>query len=96
MDKIKDIKARQAKVEVEAEVTEVGQVREFSKFGKVGKVCNAKIKDDSGEISLTLWNDEIDKVKVGSKIRISNGYVGEWQGERQLSAGKFGKIEIIN
>ena len=96
MDKIKDLKPRQPKVEVEAEVIELSPIREFSKFDKVGRVCNAKIKDDSGEITLTLWNDEIEKVKVGSKIKISNGYVGEWQGERQLSAGKFGKLEIIN
>ena len=96
MEKIKDLKPRQAKVNIEAEVIELSTIREFSKFGKVGKVCNAKIKDDSGEITLTLWNDEIEKVKVGSKIKISNGYVGEWQGERQLSAGKFGKLEIIN
>jgi len=96
MDKIKDLKPRQAKVDIEAEVAELGPVREFSKFGKTGRVCNAKIKDDSGEIILTLWNDEIDKIKVGSKIKISNGYVGEWQGERQLSAGKFGKLEILD
>ena len=93
---IKNLKANSGNVDIVAKVASKEQPRAFEKFGKTGKVCNAKIKDDSGEISLTLWNDEIDKVKVGSKIRISNGYVGEWQGERQLSAGKFGKIEIIN
>jgi len=59
-------------------------------------VCNAKIKDDSGEITLTLWNDEIEKVNVGNKIKIFNGYVNEWQGILQLTVGKFGKLEIIS
>ncbi len=95
MDKIKDLKPNQGKVNIEAEVVEVGQVREFSKFGKPGRVANAKIKDDSGTITLTLWNDEIEKVKKGSKVRITNGYVGEWQGEKQISAGKFGQLEIL-
>ena len=95
MNKIKDLKVGQNKVEIEAEVVDMQPVREFSKFGKVGKVCNAKVKDDSGEITLTLWNDEIDKIKKCSKIKISNGYVTEWQGERQLSAGKFGKLEVL-
>ena len=95
MDKIKDLYAKQGKVEIEATVKELGQIREFNKFGKTGKVCNAKIEDDSGSITLTLWNDEIEKIKAGSKIKITNGYVSEWQGEKQISAGKFGKLEII-
>ena len=95
MDLIKDLKPRQGKVEVEAEVVEVSPPREFNKFGKVGRVANAKIKDDSGTITLTLWNEEIEKVKVGSRIKITNGYVSEWQGEKQLSAGRFGQLEIL-
>lgn len=93
---IKDISSNQGKIEIEATVKEVGPIREFSKFGKVGKVCNAKLEDSSGIISLTLWNEEIEKIKQGSKIKIINGYVKEWQGEKQLSAGKFGKIEILD
>ena len=46
-------------------------------------------------MTLTLWNEEIEKVKLGLKIRITNGYVSEWQGEKQISAGRYGKIEII-
>src|SRR3989344_41470 len=92
---IVDLKPRQGKIEIVAEVTEKGDVREFNKFGKTGRVCNAKIKDSSGEITLTLWNDDIDNVNVGDKIRIENGYVSEWQGELQLTTGKFGKLEIL-
>ncbi|MBI5391488.1 hypothetical protein HZB00_00640 [Candidatus Woesearchaeota archaeon] len=95
MDKIKDLKSNQGKVNIEAEVIDIGNVREFAKFGKVGRVANAKIKDDSGEITLTLWNEEIDKVKKGDKIRITNGYVGEWQGTKQLSAGRYGQLEVM-
>ena len=94
--KINELKAKQGKVDIEAEVTEIGTVREFTKFGKIGRVCNAKIKDDSGEITLTLWNDEVEKIKQGTKNKVTNGYVSEWQGERQLSAGKFGNLETIN
>ena len=92
---ISELKARQGKVELEAEITQKGEVRTFDKFGKQGRVCNATIKDDSGEMKLTLWNDEIDTVKVGDKIKISNGYVNEFQGEKQLSAGRFGKLEVV-
>lgn len=94
--KIEELKLKQGNVNIEGEVTEIGAVREFSKFGKIGKVCNAKIKDDSGEIQLTLWNDQIEKVKTGDKIRIANGYVSERQGEKQLMTGKFGTLDILN
>jgi replication factor A1 len=91
---IKDLKPRQGSIEVVGEVIEKGEVREFEKFGKKGRVCNAKIKDATGEIALTLWNEQIDQVNVGDTVHIINGYVNEWQGEPQLTSGKFGTIEV--
>jgi len=32
---------------------------------------------------------------VNQKIKISNGYVKEWNGELQLSAGKYGRLEVL-
>jgi replication factor A1 len=92
---IKDLQARQGDVEIVAEVVDKAQPRTFDKFGKQGRVCNAKIKDSTGVVTLTLWNDDIDKINVGDKIKISKGYVSEWQGELQLGAGKFGTIEVV-
>ena len=54
--------------------------REINKIGRKLRVANAKIKDDSGSITLVLWNEQIDTVKAGGKIKIENGYVNEWQG----------------
>jgi len=92
---ISELQPKQGKVDVIVEVVSKEEPRTFEKFGKSGRVCNAKVKDDSGEVKLTLWNDEIDKVNVGEKIQIKNGYVNEWQGELQLTAGKFGSIEKV-
>ena len=94
--KISEIKPRQGKIDIEAEVVEVNEPKEFEKFGQKGRVANATIKDDSGEIKLTLWNDDIDKVKAGDKIKIINGYCNEFQGEKQLTAGRFGKLEVMS
>ena len=92
---IKDLKIRQGSVELIVDIVDVGEPREFDKFGKTGRVATAVAKDDTGDIKLTLWNDDIDKVKPGDKVKISNGYVSEWQGEPQLTTGKFGKLEVI-
>jgi replication factor A1 len=92
--KISELQPRQGKVELTAVVIEVGEPRAFNKFGKEGKVANATIKDDGGQMVLTLWNEQVDQVAVGDTVTISNGYVGEWQGEMQLSTGKYGKLEV--
>jgi len=92
---IKELKAKQGNVDLIVQIVEKQSVREFQKFGKPGRVCNAKVKDESGEVTLTLWNEDIDKVKVGDQIHITNGWVGDWQGELQLSTGRFGKLEVV-
>ncbi|MBS3107157.1 hypothetical protein J4419_05875 [Candidatus Woesearchaeota archaeon] len=92
---IKDLQARQGNVNLTLEIVEKAAPREFEKFGKKGRVCNAKAKDDSGSITLTLWNDDVDTVNVGDKVQIENGWVSEWQGELQLGTGKFGKLTVV-
>ena len=93
---VKDIQPRQGKIDIELKILTLEEAREFDKFGKKLRVCNAVAEDESGEkIKLTLWNDEIDKVNVGDKVKITNGYCSEFQGERQLTAGKFGQLEVL-
>ncbi len=92
---IKDLKPKQGNVDIIVDVVDVGIPREFEKFGKPGKVATAIAKDETGDIKLTLWNEDIDKVKAGDKIHLMNGYVNEWQGEMQLTTGRLGKIEVV-
>ena len=92
---IKDLKIRQGNVDIIVDIVDVGEAREFEKFGRAGKVATAVGKDDTGDIKITLWNDQIDKIKAGDQGHITNGYVSEWQGEPQLTTGKFGKLEVV-
>ena len=92
---IKDLKPKMGNVDVIADVVDVGDPREFNKFGKPGRVSTAIAKDETGDIKLTLWNEDIDKVKAGDKIHLTNGYVNEWQGEMQLTTGRLGKLEVV-
>lgn len=92
---IKDLKPRQGNVDITIDIVDVGMPREFQKFGKPGKVATAIAKDETGDIKLTLWNEDIEKVNAGDKIHLSNGYVNEWQGEMQLTTGRMGKLEVV-
>lgn len=93
--KISDLKPNQGNVDITAEVVDKEEPRTFEKFGKAGRVCNLKIKDESGEVKLTLWNEDIDKVNEGDTIHLQNGWCSEYKSEKQLSTGKFGKVDII-
>ena len=92
---IKDLKPRQGNVDIILDIVNVDSPREFQKFGKPGKVANAIGKDGTGEVKVTLWNDDIGRVSAGDKIQITNGYVNEWQGELQLTTGRMGKLEVV-
>ena len=92
---VKDLEARQGNVDLVLEIVEKSEPREFEKFGKTGRVCNCKGKDETGTITMPLWNADVDPVNVGNKVHITNGWVSEWQGELQLSTGKFGKLEVV-
>ena len=93
--KISELQSGQGKIDIEVEIVSVDEPREFNKFGRTGKVANAKAKDDSGEITMSLWNEQCDLVKPGMKVKIINGWCSEYQGEKQLSTGKFGRLEVV-
>jgi replication factor A1 len=91
---VKDLKPNSAIDSLEVEVVSVDGPREFTSFRGSGKVANAKVKDATGEVRLTLWNEEINLISQGAKIRIENGWTKEYKGELQIGAGKFGKIVV--
>ncbi|MBC8500857.1 MAG: hypothetical protein ISS25_02270 [Nanoarchaeota archaeon] len=93
--KINELQSRQQVDEISVEVVEIGPVREFQKFGEAGRVASATVKDSSGQTTMTLWNDQVDLVKPGDKIKLENGYVNEWQGEIQLTTGRKGTIKKL-
>jgi len=94
--RISELGINQGNVEVEGTITNIGGTRSFSKFGKFMSVCEAILTDDSGAIKLSLWNDDVSRFKSGDRIKLTNGFVNEFQGEKQLTTGKFGRIEKLN
>ncbi|PIX44543.1 DNA-binding protein, partial [archaeon CG_4_8_14_3_um_filter_38_5] len=47
-----------------------------------------------GEIKLTLWGEQISKVREGDEVSISGAYITEFQGELQLNVPKKGLLEV--
>ena len=93
--KISELNTGQGSVNVEVVVKSKAPVRTFNKYGKDLRVANAVVSDESGEINMSLWNNDIELVNVNDTIKIVNGYVSEFNGIKQLSCGKYGKIEVV-
>lgn len=95
----KDLKDKTKVDELVLTIIEKKEPREFqSKWsGASGRVCDAVGQDDNGDtITVTLWNDDIEKVEVNSKIKITNGWTSSYKNSLQVSAGKYGKLEVIS
>jgi ssDNA-binding replication factor A large subunit len=94
--KISELKAGTGNVNVSGEITTKEEARDvITKFGKKLRVASATLQDDSGEIVLSLWGEDADKFAAGDKVTVENGWVSEYKGNAQLSAGKFGKIAKV-
>ena len=92
---IKDLQPGQGSVNIKLTIKSIEDTKIINKYGRDLKLRNALATDGEDEIKLTLWNEDTEKVKIGDIINITNGYVGEFKGEKQLTSGKFGKIEVI-
>ncbi|MGC8571964.1 MAG: DNA-binding protein [Candidatus Micrarchaeia archaeon] len=94
--KINELKAGANNVTITAIVSKKDDAREVTtKYGKRLQVANIVLKDETGEIAMSLWGNDINTVNVGDKVEVSNAYVNEFKGNPQLSTGKFGKIRVI-
>jgi len=99
--KISELKPFQKNVYIKnVEIIEAGEVEEYDMKGKPTKICNGKLRDDTGEISFSAWNETNAKTlseakKEGKRIDILNCYCKEYEGKLQLSTGFFGKIKKL-
>ena len=93
--KISELKEGQSNVNVKGKVIRKEDTKLVeTRFGKK-RVCNFELEDDSGSITLVLWEDQIDEINVGDYVEITNGYVNKFRGKLQLNVGKFGKISKV-
>ena len=67
-----------------------------TKYGASKTVCGAFLKDETGEVRLTLWDIDVERIQNGYTIKIRNGYARPFRGEKYLSSGFYGSIHIIS
>lgn len=95
--KINEIQDGARSVNVEANVIAKSDVREVkSRYtSETYRVADATLEDETGTIKLTLWNEDIDRVRVDDRVKIENGYTKSFRGEVQLNSGKYGTLTVL-
>ncbi len=92
---ISQVQNMRDKINTKGTVKSKGEVRNVNmRAGGTIDVCDAILSDDSGEIKLTLWGEDIGKVNEGDTIVIKNGYTNSFKGEVSLTKGKFGEMLV--
>ena len=97
MTSINQLRSGMTKLDtVEGTIESISEPRTVNlKAGGQAQVADAILKDDSGQIKLTLWDAQIKMVKAGSKVTIENGYINSFKGENSLNVGKYGKLNVV-
>jgi ssDNA-binding replication factor A large subunit len=91
--KIKDLKVGMEDVNIEATIDFVGESRGRG-FGE-DPFALGFLKDDTGEIKVTFWGEDIKLAKPGKKVRIIRAGIGEFREQLQVYPDKQRGIEFI-
>jgi replication factor A1 len=94
--KIGDLKVGMKRVSLKAEMLEIPKSRiVYTRYGTTACVSNALIRDETGSMKMSLWNQQIDMVHKGDVVDVKNGEVAWFSGERQLRLGRSGSLSVI-
>jgi len=91
--KVNELKDKTPVDEITLKIVSKEEAREVK--GGALKVCNCTGEDDTGKVTVTLWNDDIEKVKEGDTIKITKGWSQIYQDNMQVSPGRMGSLEVV-
>lgn len=95
--KIGELRFGMRGVDVRAEVVEKPPARLVdTRWGSQTLVSNVRISDGTGSIKLSLWNNQIEAVRIGDEVEIKNCSVARFAGEPQLRIARRGTITVVN
>ena len=95
---VTDVRPNRVVEDLELTIVEKEAPRDVvTKYGKESRVCVAVAEDGEGNrVNLSLWDGEIDLVRAGMKVRITNGWARTFNQELQVSAGLHGELKIVS
>lgn len=80
-------------IEITGTIKELPRPRAVSTQYGQKRIVTCVFEDETGEIDLTLWEEEIDAIEEGADVEIEGAYVREWGDDIQLNIGRDGNIQ---
>ncbi len=96
--KIQDLASQSKNLKVVGTILEKGEPREiiFKADSSTHQVCDLQFADETGTISLSVWDEDIPKIHKGKTYCVENGYISVFRSNLQLNVGKFGVIKPVD
>ncbi|TFF89363.1 MAG: DUF2240 family protein [Promethearchaeota archaeon] len=92
--KIGELTHGSKRIKTKFKVIKKESIREVtSKSGEDYRIGDFLVADETGCITLTAWNEDIEKIEVGKVYELANGYINEFRGSLSLNIGKYGDLE---
>ena len=90
-----DVAKAKKKGGIIVKVIGVGEVSRGTGSSGDWKKQTATLQDNSGEMPMVLWGDQIGKLDQGKYYKIEDPFWSMYKEEVQLSLGKFGKLHLV-
>jgi hypothetical protein len=58
-------------------------------------VCSVTLSDGTGEIPLSIWNNQIGTISKGDRVEVHDAIVRSFRGQIQLSLKKTGRLTVL-
>ncbi len=78
-------------------VASVSDVREYERDGRSFKVCSLFLKDNTGQVRVSLWNENADKmahVSVGDIIEVENCYSRRGLNGIEIQTNSYTRLDL--
>jgi replication factor A1 len=97
VQRIGNLRSGMKGIDVTAKIIDVPPIKPVvTRWGSECYVSNVKIADDTGSIRLSLWNGQVDKVRVGDEVELKNCYVSRFAGQPQLRLKRKSTMAVIS
>ncbi len=98
--KLTDLRPGMENVDLIANIARLDEPREVTaSYGVTHVIVDGEIEDDTGKMDLTVWNEQIDKLKdvdVGDNVKLTSCFITSFRGVLSVNVGRDSDVLILD
>ena len=70
----------------------------ITNYGLTHRILDGQVEDDTGFMSLTVWNEQIDKfekIELGQTVKLVDCFISSFKGELSVNVGRESNVELL-